>query len=248
MITLDGKRILVTGAAAGMGRAIAELAAGAGARVLATDRNAEALTTLDVDGVETATLDVTDKAAIEALFDVEPPFDGLVNTAGWVFHGTLTETGDEDWARSFQINVDSIFYTIRAALPGMIGAGGGTIVNMASIASSMKGFHFRAAYAASKAAVIGLTKSVAVDYMDDGIRCHAVCPGTVRSPSLIQRIEALAETMGGYEEAEAYFAGRQPMGRLGEPDEIGKFVCFLLSDAATFATGQAYVIDGGILA
>ncbi len=248
MITLDGKRILVTGAAAGMGRAIAELAAGAGARVLATDRNAEALTTLDVDGVETATLDVTDKAAIEALFDVEPPFDGLVNTAGWVFHGTLTETGDEDWARSFQINVDSIFHTIRAALPGMIGAGGGTIVNMASIASSMKGFHFRAAYAASKAAVIGLTKSVAVDYMDDGIRCHAVCPGTIRSPSLIQRIEALAETMGGYEEAEAYFAGRQPMGRLGEPDEIGKFVCFLLSDAATFATGQAYVIDGGILA
>ena len=193
MITLDGKRILVTGAAAGMGRAIAELAAGAGARVLATDRNAEALTTLDVDGVETATLDVTDKAAIEALFDVEPPFDGLVNTAGWVCHGTLTETGDEDWTRSFRINVDSIFYTIRAALPGMIGAGGGTIVNMASIASSLKGFHFRAAYAASKAAVIGLTKSVAVDYMDDGIRCHAVCPGTVRSPSLIQRIEAQQE-------------------------------------------------------
>lgn len=246
MIDLNGQRIFVTGAGAGMGRAIALQAAAIGSRVLATDIDADALASLD--GIETALLDVTDPGAIEALFGREAPFDGVVNCAGWVHHGTITETDNDVWKRSFEINVDSMFHVIRAALPKMIGNGGGTIVNLASIASSIKGFPSRAAYAASKAAVLGLTKSVAVDYMADGIRCHAIGPGTVRSPSLEQRINALGEQMGSLEEAEKYFMSRQPMGRLGTPEEQAKLVCFLLSDAASYATGQCYIMDGGTLA
>lgn len=246
MISLQGRRIIVTGAAAGMGRAIALQAAELGAEVLATDRDAEGLNALN--GVRTAPLDVTDTAAISALFNGEVPFDGLVNAAGWVHHGTVLEADSAAWRQSFKINVDSVFYTTRAALPKMVENGGGTIVNLGSIASSIKGFPFRAAYAASKAAVIGLTKSIAVDFMDKGIRCHAICPGTVRSPSLEARIRALGEEMGSLEKAEEFFVSRQPMGRLGTPEEQAKLACFLLSDAASFATGQCYIMDGGILA
>lgn len=248
MINLDGKRIFVTGAAAGMGKSIAAISAEAGAEVLATDIDEEGLAELETKGIRTARLDVTDKAAIEALFGIEAPFTGVVNTAGWVHHGTVTETDDDTWRRSFQINVDSMFHVIRAALPGMIGNGGGSIVNMASIASSIKGFKFRAGYSASKAAVIGLTKSVAVDYMDDGIRCHAICPGTTETPSLHERMRELADELGGFEQARQWFIDRQPMKRLGQPDEIAKFVLYLLSDDGNYATGQAYIIDGGTLA
>jgi len=248
MITLKGKRIFVTGAAAGMGRSIAVLSKQAGAEVLATDISPEGLAELEPMGIKTANLDATDKDAIEALFAREAPFTGIVNTAGWVHHGTVTETDDEAWRRSFLINLDSMFYVIRAGLPGMIENGGGSIVNMASIASSIKGFKFRAAYSSSKAAVIGLTKSVAVDYMDDGIRCHAICPGTTETPSLHDRMNELADELGGFDAARQWFVDRQPMKRLGQPDEIGKFVLYLLSDDGNFATGQSYIIDGGILA
>jgi len=248
MLSLEGKRIFVSGAAAGMGRSIAELSARAGAEVLATDIDAEGLKELQGAGIQTAILDVTDNEAVAALFAEQTPFNGIVNTAGWVFHGSVADTSDADWHRSFQINLDSMFYVIRAALPGMIENGGGSIINMASIASSIKGFKFRAAYAASKAAVIGLTKSVAVDYMDDGIRCNAICPGTIETPSLHDRINELAEEMGGFDAARQWFVDRQPMKRLGQPEEITKFILYLLSDDGSFATGQDYIIDGGILA
>lgn len=229
-----------------MGRAIATQAAELGADVLATDVNMDELSTLE--GVRIARLDVLDVDAIEALFAAQPAFDGIVNTAGWVHHGTVLDAGPEDWHTAFRINVDSIFHITRAALPKMVENGGGTIVNMASLASSLKGFPFRAAYASSKAAVIGLTKSVAVDFMGDGIRCHAICPGTVRTPSLEGRIAALAEKLGSQEEAEDFFNSRQPMGRLGTAEEQAKLACFLLSDAAAYATGQCYIMDGGTLA
>jgi 2-keto-3-deoxy-L-fuconate dehydrogenase len=248
MIGLKGKRIFVTAAAAGMGRSIAELSAKAGAQVLATDIDEKGLAELAEAGIQTRVLDATDSAAIDMLFGEEEAFDGIVNAAGWVHHGTVTETDDAAWRKAFEINVDSMFHVIRAALPAMISNGGGSIVNMASLASSIKGFKYRAGYASSKAAVIGLTKSVAVDYMDNGIRCNAICPGTTETPSLHDRIRDLASEMGGFEQARQWFIDRQPMKRLGQPDEIGKFVLYLLSDDGGFATGQAYVIDGGTTA
>ena len=165
--------------------------------------------------------------------------------AGWVHHGRLTDLSDEDWQRSFQINVDSMFYVLRAALPKMILAGGGSVVNMASLASSVKGFAYRAAYSASKAAVIGLTKSVAVDYMADNVRENAICPGTIESASLKKRIACLAEELGDESKARAWFVDRQPMKRLGQPDEIAKLILYLLSDDGAYATGQSFIIDGG---
>lgn len=248
MISLDGKRIFITGAAAGMGRSIAVLSAQAGGDVLATDVDEKGLVELAELGIRTQVLDATDGGAIDALFAAEPAFDGIVNTAGWVHHGTVTDTDDASWHKAFEVNVDSMFFVLRAALPKMVENGSGSIVNMASLASSKKGFRFRAGYASSKAAVIGLTKSVAVDYMDDGIRCNAICPGTTETPSLHGRMRDLAEELGGFEKARQWFIDRQPMKRLGQPDEIGKFVLYLLSDDGAFATGQAYVIDGGTTA
>ena len=198
--------------------------------------------------VPTALLDVTNQEDVQAYFSDNPDFDGIVNMAGWVHHGTLTQISPEDWHRSFRVNLDSMYYVLHAAIPGLIRQGGGSIVNMASLASSLKGFPFRAGYSASKAAIIGLTKSVAVDYMADGIRCNAICPGTIETPSLHDRIAALAEKLGSAKKARDWFINRQPMGRLGQPDEIAALILYLLSDAGAYATGQPFIIDGGTIA
>ncbi len=245
-MTLDGKRILVTAAAAGIGRAIAEAAVVAGADVLATDIDAAGLATLT--GLRTALLDVTKPEAVAALLAPEPAFHGVVNAAGWVHHGDLAHTPPDAWARSFAVNVDGMYHVLRATLPAMLAAGGGSVVNVASVASSLKGFADRVAYGASKAAVIGLTKALAVDHLRDGLRVNAICPGTIDSPSLQARMRALGETMGGYEAARALFLARQPNGRLGAPEEIAGLALYLLSDASGFLTGQALAIDGGIMA
>ena len=248
MIHLAGKRIFVSGAGAGMGAAVALLSTRAGAEVLATDKFEDGLLPLSKAGCTVAVLDVTDQEAVDRFFASQQPFDGIVNMAGWVHHGRLTDLSDEDWQRSFQINVDSMFYVLRAALPKMILDGGGSVVNMASLASSVKGFAYRAAYSASKAAVIGLTKSVAVDYMADNVRANAICPGTIESASLKKRITSLAEELGDANKARAWFVDRQPMKRLGQPDEIAKLILYLLSDDGAYATGQSFIIDGGTTA
>ena len=248
MISLENKRIFISGAAAGMGYSVARLAEAAGAKVYATDLVQDGLENLAQDGVHTALLDVTSQADVLTYFNDQPDFDGIVNMAGWVHHGTLMHTSNENWHRSFEVNLHSMFYVLQAAIPGLIRQGGGSIVNMASLASSIKGFPFRAGYGASKAAVIGLTKSVAVDYMADGIRCNAICPGTIETPSLHGRMAALAEKLGSAEKAQDWFVSRQPMGRLGQPDEITALILYLLSDAGSYATGQPFIIDGGIIA
>lgn len=248
MISLEEKRIFISGAAAGMGYSVARLAVAAGAKVHATDIVSDGLESLAKIGVHTALLDVTVHSDVQGYFADQPDFDGIVNMAGWVHHGTLTQTSAENWHRSFAVNLDSMFYVLHATIPGLIRQGGGSIVNMASLASSVKGFPFRAGYSASKAAVIGLTKSVAVDYMADGIRCNAICPGTVETPSLHDRMAAMAEKLGSAEKARDWFVNRQPMGRLGQPDEITSLILYLLSDAGSYATGQPFIIDGGTIA
>ena len=248
MISLQDKRIFISGAAAGMGYSVARMAAAAGAQVYATDLVSDGLEDLAQNGVNTALLDVTINADVQAYFASQPDFDGIVNMAGWVHHGKLMQTSIENWHRSFTVNIDSMFYVLHAAIPGLLRQGGGSIVNMASLASSVKGFPFRAGYGASKAAVIGLTKSVAVDYMADGIRCNAICPGTIETPSLHSRIAALAEKLGSTEKARDWFVSRQPMERLGQPDEITTLILYLLSDAGAYATGQPFIVDGGTIA
>jgi 2-keto-3-deoxy-L-fuconate dehydrogenase len=233
---LAGKTALVTGAAQGIGRASAELFAAEGATVWAVDRNAAVVT-----GCTSLVADVTDAAAIEALFAQAGPLDVLFNCAGMVTAGTILECSEEDWRRSFDLNVTAMFHTIRAALPGMIARGGGSIVNMASVAGSVTGVPNRFAYGASKAAVVGITKAVAVDHVGQGIRCNAICPGTVDTPSLQDRLRAT----GDYEGARAAFNARQPMGRLGTAEEIARLALYLASDESSFTTGQVHVIDGG---
>jgi 2-keto-3-deoxy-L-fuconate dehydrogenase len=234
----------LTAAGAGIGRATALAFAREGARVLATDVDAAALQSLAKEdaAIRIATLDVTEPAQIGALVDAEPAVDVLFNCAGWVHAGTILETGEDAWRRSFAINVDSMFRLCKALLPGMLERGRGSIVNMASAASSVKGVPNRFAYGATKAAVIGLTKAIAADYVARGIRCNAICPGTVKTPSLAQRVAAL----GGDEQAVwKSFTDRQPMGRLGDPREIAQLVVYLASDESSFTTGQTHVIDGG---
>lgn len=248
MAGLDGKRIFVSAAAAGIGRAISLTAASRGAEVLATDIDAAGLAGIARATIRTQTLDVTDMAAVDALFAHEPAFDGLVNAAGYVHHGSIETCSADDWRRSFAINVDGMFFVQRAAIPKMLERGGGSIVNIASVASSLKGYPDRFAYGASKAAVIGMTKAIAVQYVARGLRCNAICPGTVDSPSLQQRMRDLGASVGGYAAARDAFVARQPMGRLGTPDEVAELCVYLLSDAAAFTTGQAHVVDGGILA
>jgi 2-keto-3-deoxy-L-fuconate dehydrogenase len=238
--TLAGKIALITGAGAGIGRATAEAFLREGARVIATDRDPAALAGL---AAEQRALDVTDPAAVSALAAALGRIDILVNCAGFVETGTLLDNDDAQWTRSFEVNVFAMARVIKAFLPAMLGGGGGAIVNIASVAGSLKGVPNRCIYGASKAAVIGLTKSVAIDFIARGIRCNAICPGTVDTPSLQQR---LADT-GDYAAARTAFNARQPMGRLGTAEEIAAMALYLASDAGAFATGQTFVIDGGFI-
>ena len=236
---LSGKRALCTASAQGIGRATVEAFAREGATVFATDVKVDGLAGLP-DGVETFGLDVLDKSALLAAIDRVKP-DILFNCAGVVHAGTITEASDEDFDFAFALNVKSMFWAIRAVIPGMIERGGGTIVNIASVASSILGAPNRCVYGASKAAILGLTRSVAVDYVKQGIRCNAICPGTVDSPSLHERLRAT----GDYENALSSFIARQPMGRIATPDEIANLAVYLASDESAFVTGQPFIIDGG---
>lgn len=240
---LAGKRALITAAAQGIGRASAEAFAQEGASVIATDINEAALVALSAEHprIETRHLDVTDPSAVSSAAAEIGAIDVLFNCAGYVHHGTILDCEPADWDRTFDLNVRSMYLTIRAFLPAMLAAGGGSIVNMSSLASSLKGVPNRFAYGASKAAVVGLTKSVAADYVGQGIRCNAICPGTVDTPSLHERMRA----QGDYEAARAAFIARQPMGRLGTAEEIAALAVYLAADESAYCTGATHVIDGG---
>lgn len=243
---LAGKRAFVTAATQGIGWASALAFAAAGAEVIATGRNASRLAELAAQGLRTAMLDVTDAAAVKAAAADAGKIDILFNCAGFVHQGTVLDATDEEFTFAFDVNVRSMLWTIQAFLPGMIERKDGVVLNMSSVASSVKGLPNRAIYTASKAAVIGLTKSVAADFVKHGIRCNAICPGTVLSPSLEARIAENATAAGSIEAARAAFVNRQPMGRLGRPEEIASLVVYLATDEAKFITGQAVVMDGGI--
>ncbi len=244
---LEGKYILVTAAAAGIGKAVALEAAIEGARVMAVDIDKVGLDEIASDNISTFELDVTDQESINQFINTNEPFDGITNVAGYVHHGNLLNCDSESWKKSFTLNVDSMYFILRVAVPKMIHNGGGSIVNISSVVSSLKALPDRFAYGSSKAAILGLTKSVACDFIGQNIRCNAVCPGTVDSPSWRQRCEALSEQLGSYEHAREYFELRQPMKRLGTAEEVAGMVLYLLSDRASFITGQYYNIDGGIM-
>jgi 2-keto-3-deoxy-L-fuconate dehydrogenase len=246
MASLSGKTAFVTAAGQGIGRATAAAFAAAGARVFATDLDAAKLADLASDGISTAALNVLDRAAIVQAAGDAGPVDILVNCAGIVHQGTLLDATDTDWTLAFDLNCRSMFHTMAAFLPGMLERGGGAIVNIASVASSLKGVPNRFVYSASKAAVIGMTRSVATDYVSRGIRCNCICPGTVGTPSLDERIAANAAAAGSVEAARAAFVARQPMGRFGTAEEIASLAVYLAGDEARFMTGQAVVIDGGL--
>jgi len=246
MNRMKGKRAFLTAAGAGIGRATALAFAAEGATVVATDLNANLLADLKVHGIETQVLDVTDTKAVDAMAEKVGAVDALFNCAGFVHHGTVLTTSDEDWDRSFDINVKAMHRTIAAFLPAMLKKGGGSIINISSGASSVRGIPNRYAYGASKAAVIGLTKSVAADFIRQGVRCNAICPGTIQSPSLDGRIAEQAKTLGKTEaEVRQMFVDRQPMGRLGTAEEIAALAVYLASDESSYTTGQAYLADGG---
>lgn len=249
---LIGKRILITAAGQGMGRAVAMACLTEGAEVIATDRDPALLEGLSAQAgagserLTVAALDVTDADAVAALTGKLEDLDGLFNCAGIVVNGSLLECTEDDWYRSFAVNIHSMFAVTRAVLPGMLRRAGDTgsasIVNMASMASSAKGFPNRCAYGTTKAAVIGFTKSVAADYVKQGIRCNALCPGTVDTPSLRGRIAEAADPA----QAERDFIARQPMGRLASVDDMWPMVVYLLSDESRFMSGQAVLVDGGV--
>lgn len=249
---LKGKTALVTAAGQGIGRASALRFAREGANVLATDINAEALDALRTEGgaqLHTRVLDVTDAGAIQALaaeYSGAQAFDVLFNCAGYVHAGSIADCSERDWAFAWELNVTSMYRLIRALLPAMLAKGGGSIINMSSAASSVKGVPNRFVYSTTKAAVIGLTKAVAADYVGRGIRCNAIAPGTVESPSLEQRIAAQAAEQGvPVETVRAAFVARQPMGRVGHADEIALLATYLASDESAFTTGTVQLIDGG---
>jgi 2-keto-3-deoxy-L-fuconate dehydrogenase len=240
---LAGKTAFITAAGQGIGRATALAFAHEGAQVWATDVNAKTLAELEGrDGIRTRVLDVLDESAINKLAGEVGQIDILFNCAGFVHHGTILDTLPKDWDFSFNLNVKSMYFVTRAFLPAMLKKGGGSIINMSSIASSVKGLPNRFVYGASKAAVIGLTKSIAADYVKQGIRCNAIGPGTVDTPSLGERINAFADPV----QAKKDFIARQPMGRLGTVDDITGLLVFLASDESKFATGNMYSIDGGM--
>lgn len=235
----SGQTVVITAAGQGIGRATAERFIELGARVVATDINEAALATLE--GAEKRVLNVLDAEAVKALATEIGRADVLFNCAGFVHSGTILDCEEKDWDFSFDLNAKAMYRTCRAFLPAMLDHGKGAIVNMSSVASSVKGVPNRFAYTASKAAVIGLTKSIASDFVTKGVRCNAICPGTVDSPSLHDRLRAT----GNYEQALADFIARQPMGRIATPAEIAALVTYLASDEAGFTTGQIHVIDGG---
>lgn len=244
MSRLSGKRALLTAAGQGIGRATALAFAREGASVLATDINADALAALaaDAPGVETAALDARDPEAIRRVVDNAGPVDVLFSCAGYVHHGTILDCSEEDWAFSLDLNLSSAYRLTKAVLPGMLERGGGSLVYVASVASSVTGVPNRFVYGATKGAVIGLAKAVAADFVGRGVRANAICPGTVESPSLQQRIKAQG---GDYDAVRQSFVDRQPMGRLGTPEEIAALAVYLASDESAYTTGAIHVIDGG---
>ena len=242
---LKNKRTLITAAGQGIGLSTTLAFANEGAEVVATDINPDTLNSLRNENprIETRLLDVTIPEEIQQVAEETGPIDVLFNCAGFVHHGTILDCDENDWEFSFNLNVRSMYRMIRAFLPAMLEAGGGNIINMSSVASSVMGLPNRFVYGASKAAVIGLTKSVAKDYIKQGIRCNAICPGTVESPSLQERIKAQG---GNLEEVRAAFIARQPIGRIGTPEEIAAIAIYLASDESAYTTGVAFSIDGGM--
>jgi 2-keto-3-deoxy-L-fuconate dehydrogenase len=240
---LNGKIAFITAAGQGMGRAAAVAFAAEGARVWATDINAKALESLaNVPNAKTRALDVTDGAAVERLAQEVGGVDVLFNCAGYVHHGTILDCTEQEWDKSFDVNIKSMYRVTRAFLPGMLGKGKGSIINMASVVSSIRGVPNRFAYGTTKAAVVGFTKAIAADYVRQGVRCNAVCPGTIDTPSLRARIDALPDPV----QARKDFTARQPMGRLGTTDDIAPLLVYLASDESSFATGVAFSVDGGM--
>jgi 2-keto-3-deoxy-L-fuconate dehydrogenase len=244
---LKGKRALITAAGQGIGRATAIAMANEGAKVFATDINMDVLSTIrdaNLENIEIFKLDARDGESVKEGVSRAAP-DVLFNCAGFVHHGTILDATDDDLDFAFDLNVRSMVRTVKAALPGMLEHGGGSIINMSSAASSIIGAPNRFIYGTTKAAVVGLTKSVAVDYVSNGIRCNCICPGTVESPSWHDRVTALGEELGSYEAALEQFVSRQPMGRVASAEEIAALVVYLGSDESAFTTGHAHIIDGG---
>ena len=240
---LSGKKIIITAAAQGIGRACVEAYQAEGANVIATDINQEKFGDLSqLPNVETRLLDVLNLEDISRTSKEIGPVDVLFNCAGFVHHGSILDCDETAWDFSFELNVKAQYRMIRAFLPGMLSNGGGSIINMASVCSSVKGIVQRAVYGASKAAVIGLTKSVSADYLRNGVRCNCICPGTVQSPSLDDRINAFEDPI----QARKDFIARQPLGRLGNAEEIAAIAVYLASDESAYTTGQPFIIDGGI--
>ncbi|MEQ9639524.1 MAG: SDR family oxidoreductase [Alphaproteobacteria bacterium] len=237
---LKGKRCFITAAGQGIGRATAEAFLAEGAEVIASDINADLLGTLS--GMQTVTLDVTDMGAVQAAAKQAGAVDVLFNCAGFVHHGSVLDASEDEWDFAMNLNVKSLFRTARAFLPAMIDNGGGAIINMASVSGSIKGIVNRNIYGTTKAAVIGFTKSVAADFVGQNVRCNAIAPGTVETPSLGDRINAFDDPV----QARKDFIARQPMGRLGNAQEIGALAVYLASDDAAYCTGQTFIIDGGI--
>lgn len=242
---LEGKTCLLTAAGQGIGKASALAMVREGARVIATDINEAAFADLEAAGCETKVLNVREPQSIAAAVDSSGALDVLFNCAGFVAGGSILDCSEEDWAFSVDLNMTAMFRMNKAFLPGMLDNGGGTVINMSSVASSVIAAPNRFVYGTTKAGVVGMTRAIAADFVGQGIRCHAICPGTVESPSLDERIHELGKTMGGYDAAREAFIGRQPMGRIGKAEEIAALVVYLASDESAYSTGTIHVIDGG---